>query len=138
MAKTDRDFGSAPLAAPVAAPELARLLLPSGRLLLLRRPGPGARPRPSPVAGARASLGGGGLSRRRRPLVAGRGRPLVPGDGGTSCTILQRHFPREPRRSVMGSRGCYTNKNYHFYFYTKPYDKKYVKEVAAAKSIYTN
>jgi len=36
--------------------------------------------------------------------VAGPGRLLVAGDGGTSSTVLQRYFLREPRRSVMDSR----------------------------------
>ena len=98
MTKTDRDFLAAPL-------------------LLLPRPAPSVRPSPAPsvrpfpaaappcsrrTAAPFASDPRPGLflpgrrSRRRGPLVAG--------DGGTSSTILQRHFPREPRRSVMGSR----------------------------------
>ena len=80
-----------PLRAVPAAPLAAAP--PSGAA----RPSPGARPR-------LRQLLGGGLPPRRRPLVAGPGRLLVAGDGGTSSTVLQRYFLREPRRSVMDSR----------------------------------
>ena len=86
-------------ASPAAPPCAPFLLLPSLLLppLVLPRPSPGARPR-------LRQLLGGGLPPRRRPLVAGPGRLLVAGDGGTSSTVLQRYFLREPRRSVMDSR----------------------------------
>ena len=58
MAKTDRDFLAAPL---LLLPRHTRRLTPSGRLLLLPRPAPGARPHPSPAPRGRAcSLLGGG------------------------------------------------------------------------------
>jgi hypothetical protein len=82
----------------------ARQLPPAGS----RRTGaapPAAPPCSTRMASpqSRGALGSG-PSRRRCPLVAGQRRPLIGGDGGTSSALLQRHFPREPRRSGMGSR----------------------------------
>ncbi|CAL5044255.1 unnamed protein product [Urochloa decumbens] len=84
MTKTDRDFGSAPLAAaPIRSSPPAAPCRPSD-----------ARPCPSPAAGARASLGGYGLSRRRRPLVVRRGRPLVVRRGRPLVPEMEEPPPR--------------------------------------------
>ncbi|PUZ39120.1 hypothetical protein GQ55_9G258600 [Panicum hallii var. hallii] len=127
---------------PCAA--LVALAAPSVRhLLLLPRSAPGTRPCPSPVprgqafpSWAAACQGGGARSWQEMEEPPLRFfRDIFPENHADLSWVPDRMDPNSSYRLAIR---CYTNKNYHFCFCTKPYDKKYVKKVAAAKSIYTN
>ncbi|XP_025796007.1 uncharacterized protein LOC112876174 isoform X1 [Panicum hallii] len=144
---------------PCAA--LVALAAPSVRhLLLLPRSAPGTRPCPSPVprgqafpSWAAACHGGGARSWQEMEEPPLRFfRDIFPENHADLSWVPDRMDPNSSYRLAIRVSAyvkltdddgrqyckCYTNKNYHFCFYTKPYDKKYVKKVVAANSIYTN